>query len=144
MRSIIVVVINFIFLPFYGYSQNWMTDFDEATEQASMENKRIVMVFQGSDWCAPCIKLSREVWETEVFKNYSQDHYVMVQVDFPRQKKNALPVEQQDRNNALAERYNKNGIFPLVVVLDNTGEVLGETGYDKTSPEEYIKRINSF
>jgi hypothetical protein len=68
----------------------------------------------------------------------------MVKADFPKKKSNALSKEQQERNNQLAERYNKSGIFPFVVVMDSHGSVLGETGYQKMSPSDYIKHIESF
>lgn len=102
------------------------------------------MVFQGSDWCAPCIKLSREIWSTETFITYAKDNYIMFQADFPRKKKNALPEKQAAANAKLAEIYDKNGVFPLVVVLDNRGNLLGETGYKKTTPKAYIQELDSF
>ena len=85
-----------------------------------------------------------EIWNTEEFKAFANDNYVMLKADFPRKKKNALSEVQQKKNNALAETYNKNGHFPLVVILDSQGNVLGETGYLKISPNEYIAKINSF
>ena len=68
----------------------------------------------------------------------------MLQADFPRKAKNALPAAQQEANNKLAETYNKNGYFPLVVVLDKNGKVLGNAGYEKTTPAAYIKKIDAF
>jgi len=124
-------------------AQNWLTDFDQAKQIASKENKTIILVFQGSDWCAPCIKLDREIWSTKEFKAYAKEHYVMLQADFPRSKKNKLSKEQQEKNNQLAEKYNKNGYFPFVVVLDKNGKVLEETGYFKTTPHGYIEQLNS-
>ncbi len=41
-------------------AQNWLTDFEKAKEEAKLSNKSIVMVFSGSDWCAPCIKLDKD------------------------------------------------------------------------------------
>ena len=32
--------------------------------KAQKQNKKIILVFQGSDWCGPCIKLSKEIWST--------------------------------------------------------------------------------
>ena len=125
------------------FAQEWETDFEKAIELASEEDKPIVLVFQGSDWCAPCIKLDREVWSTDAFKNYATDNYIMLQADFPRKKKNELSEAQRKANAKLAETYNKNGIFPFVVVLDSKGEVLGKTGYKKTTPQNYIKELNS-
>ncbi len=124
-------------------AQNWVKDFEEAKQIAASENKVIILVFQGSDWCAPCIKLNKEIWSTEEFKAYAKEHYVMLQADFPRSKKNKLSKEQQEKNNALAEKYNKNGYFPFVVVLDKNGRVLEETGYIKTTPSKYIHHLNS-
>ena len=125
-------------------AQNWLTDFPKAKEIASKENKQIVMVFQGSDWCAPCIKLDREIWSTSTFIDYATANFVLVKVDFPKRKKNALPEVQTIANAQLAERYNTRGIFPFVVVLNSKGEVLGETGYKKMSPENYIEALNAF
>ena len=126
------------------HGQEWETNYESALKTASDKSMPIVLVFQGSDWCAPCIKLDKQIWSTTEFKTYAEGHYVMLQADFPRKKKNALPPEQQENNNMLAERYNQSGIFPLVAVLDNTGKLLGQTGYKKMTPAEYIEHINSF
>jgi thioredoxin-related protein len=124
-------------------TQGWQTDFDTAKEITSKENRQIILVFQGSDWCAPCIKLDREVFSTETFQHYAKDHFVMLQADFPKKKKNALPQDQQLKNNNLAEKYNQRGIFPLVVMLDQDGNVLGETGYIKADASTYISHLES-
>jgi L-amino acid N-acyltransferase YncA len=44
----------------------------------------------------------------------------------------------------LAEKYNKNGSFPLVVLLDKSGKVIGMTGFKNVSAMEYIKLMHSF
>lgn len=125
-------------------AQEWQTDLEAAKTLAKDQNKEILLVFQGSDWCAPCIKLDREIWTSEEFKKYSKDHFILVKADFPRRKKNQLETAQQEKNNKLAEKYNPKGYFPLVVVMDKEGHVLGKTGYKKVTPEEYIQILNSF
>ncbi|MEH6405720.1 MAG: thioredoxin family protein [Leeuwenhoekiella sp.] len=140
---------KFLFVLFFASvcianAQEWQTDFTAAKQIAAKQDKTIILVFQGSDWCAPCIKLGKEVWSTPEFKSYAKDHFVMLQADFPRKKANALAPEQQEKNNQLAEKYNQNGYFPFVVILDENGKVLGETGYQKMQPKEYIKLLNSF
>jgi len=126
------------------WAQDWQTDFNDAKELANSGDKPIISVFQGSDWCAPCIKLDRQIWSSEEFKNYSADHFVLLLADFPRKKQNMLPVEQQKKNEQLADTYNSNGYFPLVVVLDKDGKMLGQTGYKKISVKEYINLLESF
>ncbi len=124
--------------------QDWQTDFEEAKVLATKDEKTVILVFQGSDWCAPCIKLDREVWSTDTFKKYAKDHFIMAQADFPRKKTNALSEAQTTANAELAEKYNKRGIFPFVVIMNEDGKVLGETSYKKTTPEGYIKILNGF
>lgn len=108
------------------------------------KNRHIVLVFQGSDWCAPCIKLDREIWSTSEFITYAEANFILLKADFPRKKKNSLNDAQQEKNNKLMERYNKNGYFPFVVVLSKNGDVLGETGYKKMKPPAYINLLSSF
>lgn len=144
MKKIVVGLIVMFVSVSATMAQEWQTDINVAKEIASKESKPIILVFQGSDWCAPCIKLDREIWSTETFKKYAKDNYVMLKADFPRRKKNILSEKQTKANALLAEKYNKQGFFPFVVVLDSNGQVLGESSYKKTTPENYIKELNAF
>jgi thioredoxin-related protein len=129
---------------FSSFAQDWQMDFTNAQNLAKANDLPIILVFQGSDWCAPCKKLDRNVWATDEFKAYAKEHYVMLQADFPRRKSNALPEEQMNKNKVLAEKYNRSGVFPFVVVMNSKGKVLGETSYKKLSPKEYINELNAF
>lgn len=143
-RRKIILSFLFISLSIFGNAQEWHTDLIQAKAIAVEESKNIVLVFQGSDWCAPCMKLEKEIWTNDEFKAYAKDHFVMLLADFPKKKGNVLSLEQQEKNNKLAEIYNKNGFFPFVVILDKEGKVLGQTGYKKMTPDEYIKHLASF
>ncbi|WP_291373023.1 thioredoxin family protein [Cyclobacterium sp.] len=125
-------------------AQEWQLDLKDAQKLALETDRKIVLVFSGSDWCAPCIKLDKEIWQSSEFQTYARENYVMLRADFPRKKANQLSEEQAIKNGKLAEKYNPNGYFPLVVVLDKKAGVLGETGYKKMSPNEYISHLNSF
>jgi hypothetical protein len=65
--------------------------------------------------------------------------------DFPRQKKNQLPKEKQELNDKLAEKYNPEGEFPYMVLLDAEGKVLRKwSGFDrKLSVQDYVAEISS-
>ena len=119
----------------------WQHRYEEAARQAAAEHKPILMVFAGSDWCKPCIMLRREVWDTPAFRDYAKEHFVLLELDFPRFKKNQLPEEQKKDNEQLAERYNQEGVFPLVVLTDEQGHILGKTGYQPGGPEKYISHL---
>lgn len=127
-----------------SFAQEWKTNFEEAKKEATNNNKNILLVFQGSDWCGPCIKLDKEVWSTLEFQNLSKNHFVMLKADFPRKKANKLSESLTIQNRKLAEKYNKEGFFPLVVVLSKEGNVLGKMGYEKTNPTAYFKKLTDF
>jgi thioredoxin-related protein len=140
-----ILLCSFLFFVIISMkSQEWQTDLNKAQNIASEKNQKIILVFQGSDWCAPCIKLDTEIWSSKEFIKYSKEHFVMLKADFPRKSKNKLDKSQQEKNNQLAEKYNTKGYFPYVVVLGKNADVLGSTGYQKVSPSEYIEILNSF
>lgn len=125
-------------------AQNWETNFDAAKKKATNEGRNIILVFSGSDWCIPCMKLEKEIWESSEFIKESNNHFILLRADFPKKKSNRLSKEQQEANEHLAEIYNKQGLFPMVAVLDKNGKVLGTTGYKHVSPKEYIAILHSF
>ena len=141
MKKIAVVLLFFI--TALGNSQTWVTNIEEAKTLAAKENKNILLVFSGSDWCAPCMKLEKVVWKSEEFKQEAENKWVLLRADFPKKKGNQLSAELTASNKKLAEKYNKGGNFPLVVMLDKTGKVIGMTGFKNVTAEEYIKMINS-
>lgn len=140
----IITFFFFVISSQLGFSQEWLTDMTQASTLASEQHHNIILVFQGSDWCAPCMKLEQEIWSSEEFRDYASDHYILVKADFPRKKKNQLSAQQQKKNDRLAEKYNQEGYFPLVVILDPEGNVLGKTGYEQVTPEKYIQLLHSF
>ena len=139
-------LISFLFLltAGLGYSQNWSANFEDAKMKAEKENKNILLVFSGSDWCGPCIKLEKTVWKSQEFQTEADNNWVIYRADFPRKKVNQLSPEKAENNNKLAEKYNKYGSFPLVLLLDKKGKIIGTAGFKNTTASEYIKLIHSF
>jgi thioredoxin-related protein len=138
-----LISFSFLLTAVFGYSQNWATNFDDAKAKAEKENKNILLVFSGSDWCGPCMKLDKMVWQSSEFQTESDKSWVIYKADFPKKKANQLSPELTESNNKLAEKYNKNGSFPLVVLLDKKGKIIGMTGFKNVSAQDYIKLIHS-
>ncbi|MCL9770249.1 thioredoxin family protein [Flavobacterium sp. HXWNR69] len=139
-----IIVIFALMLSSLSFSQDWKYNFDDAKKLAAAQDKNIIVVFSGSDWCAPCIKLDKNIWQSEAFKEEAKKSWIVVRADFPRKKANTLSKEQTEHNRKLAEKYNVEGSFPLVVILDKDGKVKGKMGFKNVSPEEYIQMIHTF
>ncbi|MEO8439214.1 MAG: thioredoxin family protein [Spartobacteria bacterium] len=117
---------------------HWLTDYEAAKAQARSENKMLLMLFTGSDWCPPCIMLHRQVFSQPEFADYAAKNLVLLEVDFPRTKE--LSAEQKTANEKLANRFGIYG-FPTVVVLDQSGKKLGDLGYMPGGPKEFIAAL---
>ena len=113
-----------IFTFFFMSTLQWSNNYDQAIQTAKKEHKYILLNFSGSDWCGPCIKLHKEVFTTDQFELLAKDKLVLVNADFPRYKKNQLTSTQQKSNDALAEKYNSKGVFPLTVLINAEGAVV--------------------
>jgi len=137
-----IVLLSFL-LAMTGAAE-WINNFDLAKKQAVLDNKLILLNFSGSDWCAPCIKMKKEVFENEAFLSIAAERLVLVRADFPRTKKNQLSKEQLKQNEALAEKYNPSGKFPYTVLLDAKGTVIKEwDGYAFATQEKFISQLKN-
>ncbi|MBO9691292.1 thioredoxin family protein [Chryseobacterium sp.] len=98
---------------------------ENAKKEAAAKNELILLNFSGSDWCIPCIKLHKNIIETEDFKKLETENImVYINADFPRNKKNQLSADLKMENGALADLYNPKGLFPYTLLLDQNGKVL--------------------
>jgi len=122
----------------------WGSDLSVAQQAAKDQHKLILLNFSGSDWCGPCIKLKKDVFESTEFQSFAEANLVLVRADFPRLKKNQLAKDQQAKNDALAERYNSGGKFPLTVLLNEQGKVLKEWDGYQPSTTKMLSEIQHF
>ena len=106
----------------------WHNDYQQALRPAQESQRPIFMVFAGSDWCKPCIRLEKDVWASAEFRQWAQDRLVLLKLDFPRKKANQLSQEQRQQNGQLAMRYNAKGAFPWMVLVDPEGNILWQDG----------------
>ena len=98
----------------------------ETAKKTATENKELILLnFSGSDWCIPCIKLHKNIIETEDFKKLEAENVILyINADFPRNKKNQLSAEMKKENAALADQYNPKGLFPYTILLNAEGKIL--------------------
>ncbi|MEO7724758.1 MAG: thioredoxin family protein [Chthoniobacterales bacterium] len=105
---------------------HWLTDYDAAKAQARSENRMLLMLFTGSDWCPPCRALEKDLFSKPEFAQYAAKLLVLLEVDFPRRK--PISAEQRAANAKVAGAYGVEG-FPTVIVLAFDSKPLGKFGY---------------
>lgn len=133
-----------LFIPLLLMSAGWRSDFTEAKQQALKEHKLVLLKFSGSDWCIPCIRMEKNLFSQQSFSGFADSNLVMVNADFPRQKKNKLSESVVKQNEILAEQYDKEGVFPLTILMDADGKVLKRWNGDPgLSPESFVAQIRT-
>ncbi|MDA7501651.1 thioredoxin family protein [Chitinophagales bacterium] len=120
----------------------WFTDLAEAKTYAAENQQDILLVFSGSDWCKPCIQFKEEILLSSEFNSTFSDELVILYVDFPSKKKNKLSKEATEKNEQLAERFNKSGFFPNLFLLNENEEILDNPKYTRQSTTDFIEEIS--
>lgn len=123
----------------------WQPDLETAKKVAAEKHRIILLNFSGSDWCGPCMRMRKEIFDSKVFSDMADNSLVMLNADFPRNKKNQLPKDKQKANDQLADKYNPEGKFPFTVLIDANGKVIrswdGLPEADSTAFTSIVKKI---
>ncbi len=135
MKKILLFIFSIAAMSF----TQWQPNFESAKKIAKENHKLILLNFSGSDWCGPCMRLRKEILDNDVFLKMTDTSIVMVNADFPRNKKNQLDAQTKKQNDALADKYNPEGKFPYTLLLDADGKVLKAwDGY----PDEGVQQFS--
>ncbi|MGD0412926.1 MAG: thioredoxin family protein [Verrucomicrobiota bacterium] len=118
----------------------WLTSVPDAQTRAKKESKLVLLDFTGSDWCSWCKKLDAEVFSQQQFADYAKKNLVLVEVDFPAQKK--LDAALAKANDALKVKYKIAG-FPTLIALKPDGAVVwNQVGYLEGGPKAVIAKLD--
>jgi thioredoxin-related protein len=140
--KILSVLFASLFLVATTAKADWGSDIEKAKKEAASSGKMILLNFSGSDWCIPCIKMKKAIFENAAFTNYATSSLVLIRADFPRSKKNKLTKEQKKNNESLAAAYNKSGAFPFTVLIDAKGKIIKTwDGLPDITPEVFVEQV---
>ena len=139
------LILGVLLLSVFNYGVNWNTDFEKAKAEAAQSHKLVMLNFSGSDWCGNCIRMDKQIFESSAFEKYAEENLVLVKADFPRSKRNQLSKEQTKINERLADKYNVEGEFALIIFFDENGKILKKwNGCPDETSEQFISEINAF
>jgi protein disulfide-isomerase len=142
MKPILVsLVAALAALSLHAAELEWHTDLVKAQAKAKAEKKQVLVNFTGSDWCGFCIKLQKEVFTTDEFKEFAGKNLVLVELDFPRKKE--LPADLKAANKKLQDQYQVKG-FPTLLLLDGDGKKVGQmVGYGGGGTKAVLEKVGA-
>lgn len=138
MKLLFSAAVLFIGMSF----TTWQPNFEKAKQIAKSKHQLILLNFSGSDWCGPCMRMKSEFFNDSVFSKMADTSLVLVNADFPRNKKNKLTAEVQKQNNTLADKYDPDGKFPFTLLMDENGKIIKTwDGLPDMNADVYTKQI---
>ena len=147
-RSALLVFVAMVIVCLFGVTSilanedeesNWTTDAEAASEIAQQEHRDMLLLFTGSDWCPPCIKLEEQILSQAGFSEKATESFVLVKFDFPQNTPISRELELQ--NSEWASRFGVEG-FPTLVLLDHTQKPYAFTGFRDESPDAYLAHLD--
>lgn len=88
---------------------NWYNDMNEAKENATLENKLILVDFY-TEWCGWCKEMDKKVYSDDKVLEIIKKSYIPLKID-------------GDKNSDLVNKYGISG-YPTTLILDKYGNEL--------------------
>lgn len=119
----------------------WSDNYIQIRKTAAEKKLPILMLFSGSDWCPPCIRLDKTVLDTPAFAAYAaKGKFLLFKADFPRNKK--IAPETAAQNRQLMQTYGVRGV-PTVILTDASGKEFARTGFRPGGVKKYIAHLET-
>lgn len=118
------------------------SNYDEAINYAKKHKQPVLIIFSGFDWCKPCMVFKKFILSSKKFKDYYPEKFPILLLSFPIEEKNRLPEQQMTYNQTFADKYNKTGVFPYMVMINTEGRPLGDLSYNEETTGDFIKQCN--
>jgi thioredoxin-related protein len=150
MKSILVVlVIPVLFfvqsstaqlVNIYNPDADAKADITAAVKQASKEGKHVFLQV-GGNWCSWCIKFHNFVNADKEIKNYVDENFIVLKVNYDEKNKNETVLTQL----GYPQRFG----FPVFVILNDKGERIHtqnsaylekDSGYDRDRVLQFYKQ----
>ncbi|MFB6341210.1 thioredoxin fold domain-containing protein [Saccharicrinis sp. FJH62] len=137
-RIALIMMVLTVMVSLHAEEKKWSQDYTKVNfNEPSTE--LYLIYFSGSDWCKPCIKMKAELLDSNEFMQYAKD-FKLYQADFPYRTKQEKPLKKF--NETLADKYDKDGQFPYLVVVNGQGERVFATGYKDIPVTSFIKLLD--
>jgi thiol:disulfide interchange protein len=114
----------------------WRTDYEQAIKDAERTGRFIVLNFTGSDWCAWCKIMDKQIFQQPDFEKFVTEYAIPVEIDFPRRLEQSPKVKA--RNAELKTKHKVRG-FPTVVLLHANGRWAGAAKYQLQTADAIIQ-----
>jgi len=118
---------------------DWLTNPDEAMQTALQKNRPLFIAFVGMDWSGPSQGITKDVFDTQAFKDFADNNLVLLRVNLARNvsgDKTALLYEK------MAEGVQVDAL-PVCMMWDaaHNSPISRLNGYGPNGPVPYLQQV---
>ena len=132
---------------------SFATDFmADALAKAKKENKAVMVIFSGLEWCPPCQMFDARIIKSSQFKNFAKKNLVMLEVDTKRNGQKVVSMDDKKLKKdktyktdvaTLESKYSHRGV-PYAVLVDANGKTVYEQlGCPRSSAQEFVDMLKT-
>ena len=124
-----------------------------AIAEAKAQNKKVMVLFSGLEWCMPCRVFDKNVMKKPVFANFARRELVLVEFDMKRNGTVGLETtskaakalktsdaEKKRQARLLMENFGVRGV-PCAVILDGNGREIFRNVGCGIGAEDFVKAV---
>lgn len=119
-------------------SDRWLTDYEAAMEAARDQQKPVLTVFTGSDWCPHCRTLEEKVLDTETFRKWADGRIVLLMIDLPKE---GISAEERAVRSRVCIKYGVRTFPSTVLIGPDGGRITAQTGYTGQSADAWVASL---
>lgn len=116
----------------------WRTDLEAAQQLAVEQDKDLLILFTGTEWCVNCVEFERDILASPDFAA-AAEMFVLVKLEYPAAD-DELPEKIRMDYVQWRERYGIQA-FPTVILTDAAGRPYAGTTDIGLGPKEYVARL---
>lgn len=139
IRTFCLAIFFFFYLSNLSFAQlKKYTDYDQAVSEAKKNDRDILIVLTGSEWCKPCIKMKNNVFAEKEFIDFANEKFIIFELNV------IMPMDMNSENykeyRYFTEKYQTNAL-PTLILLDNQENVKLQLGKNLTSLNKTMEHL---
>lgn len=137
MKLLLTLLLNVLFCQLTLCQEKFDT-WESAKRRAAETNKNVLIVLTGTEWCAPCIKTKRRVFENREFASFAEERLGIFELSLPKGK-NGVSVNSKIHADyaVYKKRYNA-PYLPSLILVNTEGIELAKISDGNTSLKKVL------
>lgn len=121
MKLSIIIILLFCCVDLNAQIKKYKK-WEQAAAIARKENKDVLIVLTGKEWCASCKVLESNVLQSTNFQEFADSKFVVFEIDLPKEHIVKENSSISKLHKEFSERYDAKA-FPSLVVADYEGKM---------------------